>query len=245
MKNSTHLLILIATFAFLFDGCKKEAPAPPPELPEITTRDGYLYEDDGYSYALTGGTIISDGGSPIISSGVCWSTTHELPTISDFKYTTGTPTDMERNPSPAVVGSFSYSISPLPNSTTYYIRAFATNIVGTAYGNQVSITTPCFWRMAQIVFEITYPKNGDVVPPNLTLTWQQVLGIINYGANYDIYLDNDPNPTTKIASGLSSSSFTITGLSPGTTYYWKVFGWAFVNPCNNLTSNIYHFTTTP
>jgi hypothetical protein len=235
-KKTFRICLLILTFAF---GCKKETPFPP-KLPEITTIQASIYENDGYAYVRTGGTIISDGGSPLISCGVCWST-NELPTIQDL---TEKPTLDDRFlPLTVVSGSFSCLMRP-QTSTTYYIRAFATNIVGTSYGNQVSITTPCFFSMAQIIFGITYPKDGEVVPtPDLTLKWERQFGIVNYGSSYDIYLDNNPDPTTKIASSLTSTNFTITGLSPGTTYYWKVFGWAIAQPCNNLTSRIYHFTT--
>jgi hypothetical protein len=40
--------------------------------------------------------------------------------------------------------SFSSSLTGLISNTTYYVRAYATNSGGTAYGNQVSFTTPNF-----------------------------------------------------------------------------------------------------
>ena len=79
--------------------------------------------------ASSGGTITADGGATITQRGVCWSTNHN-PTISDNKTTDGTG-----------IGTFISNITGLSSNTIYYIRAYATNSAGTAYGNEVSSTT--------------------------------------------------------------------------------------------------------
>ena len=79
--------------------------------------------------ASSGGTITADGGATITQRGVCWSTNHN-PTISDNKTTDGTG-----------IGTFISNISGLSSNTIYYIRAYATNSAGTAYGNEVTTTT--------------------------------------------------------------------------------------------------------
>ena len=79
--------------------------------------------------ATFGGNVTSDGGAAVASRGLCWSTTQN-PTIANSVISSGTG-----------IGSFSLIMSGLNYSTTYYVRAFATNSVGTAYGNQVSFTT--------------------------------------------------------------------------------------------------------
>jgi len=82
------------------------------------------------AYSVTGGGMISsDGGASVTASGICWSTT-EYPTTADSK-TTGSTTS----------GSFISSVTGLSPGLTYYVRAYATNSFGTAYGNQVSFTT--------------------------------------------------------------------------------------------------------
>jgi hypothetical protein len=78
-------LLIIVILGYYSNSCKKEVP---PILTEITTTDVKLIIEDAVAYGSTGGTIISNGGSPITSIGVCWSTLG-LPTILDFKYTTG------------------------------------------------------------------------------------------------------------------------------------------------------------
>ena len=79
--------------------------------------------------ATSGGNVLTDGGATITAKGVCWSTSQN-PTVLDDKTTDGTG-----------LGTFTSSISSLSASTLYYVRAYATNSVGTNYGNQRSFTT--------------------------------------------------------------------------------------------------------
>jgi formylglycine-generating enzyme required for sulfatase activity len=80
--------------------------------------------------AISGGNITNDGGGSITARGVCWSTSQN-PTIAlTTKTNNGTGT-----------GSFTSSLTGLTPGTTYYVRAYATNSAGTAYGNQQTLTT--------------------------------------------------------------------------------------------------------
>ena len=89
-------------------GCKKEEPAP---LPEVTTTG---VSDIAYTTAKSGGTIIKDGGSSVTARGVCWST-NASPTIKDDKTIDGLG-----------AGSFNSSITGLIPSTAYclFLNAF-------------------------------------------------------------------------------------------------------------------------
>ena len=80
--------------------------------------------------ASTGGNITSDGGQAVTARGVCWSTS-TAPTTSDDKTSDGTGT-----------GTFTSYVTGLTNGETYYLRAYATNSIGTAYGLESSFTTP-------------------------------------------------------------------------------------------------------
>lgn len=79
--------------------------------------------------ASSGGTITNDGGAAITARGVCWSTSSN-PTISNNKTSDGTGTD-----------SYISSLTGLQKGTTYYVRAYATNSLGTSYGTQLSFST--------------------------------------------------------------------------------------------------------
>jgi len=78
--------------------------------------------------ATCGGTISSDGGESVILRGVCWSTGHN-PTILSEHTSDGADT-----------GTFVSYIINLTPDLVYYVRAYATNSVGTAYGNERSFT---------------------------------------------------------------------------------------------------------
>lgn len=80
--------------------------------------------------AVSGGNITSDGGATITAKGVVWGTSQN-PTIAlSTKTTDGSG-----------VGSFVSNISNLTANTTYYVRAYATNSLGTSYGNEINFTT--------------------------------------------------------------------------------------------------------
>ena len=96
------------------------------ELPEIKTAE---VEDITESEAVSGGEVISDGGAEVTARGICWSTTQN-PTIEDNKTTDGSG-----------VGTFASEMTDLEADTKYYVRAYATNEKGTAYGEEVSFTT--------------------------------------------------------------------------------------------------------
>jgi hypothetical protein len=80
--------------------------------------------------ASSGGTISADGGADVLARGVVWGTTTG-PTIAlPTKTTDGNG-----------VGAFVSAITGLTTGTTYYVRAYATNSIGTAYGGETSFTT--------------------------------------------------------------------------------------------------------
>ena len=80
--------------------------------------------------AISGGNISSDGGTPVTARGICWSTSPN-PTIANDTTRNGVGT-----------GSFISNMTGLLGSTTYYVRAYAVNTTGVAYGNQITFTTP-------------------------------------------------------------------------------------------------------
>lgn len=96
------------------------------KVPELITSTVSLITS---SSAQCGGTVTSDGGSAVTARGVCWSTV-QAPTYTDNRTEDGTGT-----------GSYISSMTGLMPNTTYYVRAYATNDVGTGYAGVVSFKT--------------------------------------------------------------------------------------------------------
>jgi uncharacterized protein (TIGR02145 family) len=89
--------------------------------------------------AKSGGNVTSDGGSAITARGVVWST-NAGPTVSLTTKTSETGS----------TGTFSSSLTGLNSNTTYFLRAYATNIAGTSYGTEVSFKTQTEGTIADI-----------------------------------------------------------------------------------------------
>jgi len=123
-------LLGLLTLALIITGCKKDDNNGNDDgnqkLPVLTTD---AVTDITGTTAVSGGNITDNGGTAIIARGVCWSKTEE-PTINDSNSEDGTG-----------VGKFTSSISGLDPNANYYVRAYATNSSGTAYGAQLTFTT--------------------------------------------------------------------------------------------------------
>ena len=132
-----------------------ENPEEPevPEQPVVTTAE--VTGITCYT-AVSGGEVTFDGNVTVTARGICWGTSPN-PTIEDNKTTDGTG-----------VGGFTSNLSNLEHNTTYYVRAYATNEVGTAYGEEVTFTT------------LLDPANGhEYVDLGLSVKW----ATCNVGAN--------------------------------------------------------------
>ncbi len=81
--------------------------------------------------ATSGGNVINDGGATVTARGVVWSTSQN-PTVQTNLGITSNGTG---------IGNFTSNLSELDPGTNYYLRAYATNSEGTAYGQQLSFTT--------------------------------------------------------------------------------------------------------
>jgi hypothetical protein len=77
-------------------------------------------------------TVVSDGGAGLTARGLVWSTSNVLPSLSDQVLTNGLDT-----------GSFKITLTGLAEGPTYYVRAYATNNLGTTYSPQVNSFKVC------------------------------------------------------------------------------------------------------
>jgi uncharacterized protein (TIGR02145 family) len=124
-------------------GYSNEITFTTPNIPKLTT-DAIIFVTSGH--AKLSGTVTSDGGSSVKSRGVVWSTNKNPTILLNTKTSNGIST-----------GIFQSVISGLASSTKYYVRAYATNNVGTAYGNEISLTT-----LPPLPFGLVYGSNGRI-----------------------------------------------------------------------------------
>lgn len=196
-------------------------------IPTMTTTSVMAFTS---TTATSGGIILSDGGATITAKGVCWSL-NQNPTLTDNKTSDGTGSS-----------SFSSSISALTPGSTYFIRSYATNSMGTAYGNQITITTTAILPVltTTVVSAITsttatsggnISNNGGSVVTTRGICWS-----------------TSQNPTigdSKNSNGTGSGSYsgTLTGLTPGATYYIRAYainsiGTAYGNQVSTITTAV-------
>jgi len=163
--------------------------------------------------AVSGGSISSNGGSAITSSGICWSSTITTPTTSNSKTTDGTTS-----------GTFTSTLTGLTAGTTYYVRAYATNGIGTSYGSVQNFTTSssssanpvlASTTTASGISSTTATTGGNVTDEGATQVSARglVYGTTSTSSTYSV----------TIGSGAGTYTGTLTGLVPGTTYYVRSF----------------------
>jgi uncharacterized protein YigE (DUF2233 family) len=177
--------------------------------------------------AVTGGMISSDGNSSITAKGVVWST-YPNPTVS-----LSTKTD-EGNSSAV----FFSSMTNLNWYTQYYVRSYATNSSGTAYGNEIVFTTG--------KVEVTTAAITNIFATSCwgggTIEGDPGASLLSKG----LVWSTSPNPTialsTKANAEISAGAFqvNITSLSAGAAYYVRAYA---TNAFGTIYGNEVTFTT--
>lgn len=183
--------------------------------------------------AFSGGTFITDGESNILLKGVCWSTNHN-PTINDFKSDDGTG-----------VTNYSSVLTGLLQNTTYYVRAFATNSIGTGYGNEVSFSTTDssispIGNLPTVIINNVYSITETSATASGNVTNQGSSSVTERGFQYSIA--SNLTSGTGIIEGSGNGGFykSINSLLPNTTYFIRAYA---INSYGIAYSNIISFTT--
>jgi len=225
------------SFLMLSNSCKKEALAPLVETTGIS--------DVGlYSFSVAG-NLLETGKEGVIQHGFCWSETPEPEWESDSCVLLG---------SRLQAGEFSSEIKDLAQNTTYHVRAFAVNHVGTAYGEDLKVITDR---------KLTVPRVHTANVRTVT-EYNAVAGgavrdkggseIISYGVCWD----TSPDPGIEgdhlsFSEGTGPFFTTINNLELSTLYYVRAFavnstGLAYGNevmfrtndtPVTDIDGNIY------
>jgi uncharacterized protein (TIGR02145 family) len=124
---------MVILFIFI-QGCKKDESNDSsnnnyPTIPTVPTMTTTAVNSITLTSVKCVGRIISNGDAEITASGICWGTVPS-PTIAGSKTTDGT-----------ISGSFTSCITGLTPNTVYYMRAYASNSVGTGYGIERIVKT--------------------------------------------------------------------------------------------------------
>jgi len=177
------------------------------------------------SVSATGGGNITDGGSPVTARGVCWSTVAN-PTIADPKTTDGVGS-----------GSFTSNITGLSQNTTYHVRAYATNSVGTSYGSDVTFATINIVTTAATAITVTTATSGG------TISSDGGNPITARGVCWNtITQPTIANSKTTNGSGTGTFTSNLTGLTGNTLYYVRAY---ITNSSGTSYGNEITLTTSP
>ena len=156
------------------------------------------------------GNVTANGGMSITTRGFCWSLTPN-PNLTGNYVFAGTGT-----------GTFSAAIDNLNSNSTYYIRAFASNSIGTSFGNEIGFTTTAGIISLSTVSIGTVNATDAFI--NVLISDDEGVTPISRGVCYS----TNPNPTlanqiVNAGSGLGSFTSNINGLSSGSSYYVRAF----------------------
>jgi hypothetical protein len=198
-------------------------------LPTVTTAS---LSSVTMATAACGGDVVADGGAPVTARGVCWSTTAN-PTIAlSTKTTDGTGT-----------GIFTSAITGLTAATTYHVRAYATNSVGTSYGGDSVFTTASTSTIPTITTTAVSAITNTTAGSGGTISTDGGAAVTARGVCWSTTANPTIALSTKTTDGTGIGTFTsaITGLTASTTYHVRAYA---TNSVGTAYGNDISFTTT-
>ncbi|WP_161971673.1 fibrobacter succinogenes major paralogous domain-containing protein [Flavobacterium silvisoli] len=238
MKYIKQLLALLTIVTFTNCSTDSEFANPVPDIsihPTAPTVVTNTVTAITMNTAASGGNITTDGGSPVTLRGVVWSKLPNPTTQLTTKTLDGSG-----------AGAFSSAVLNLDSNTTYYIRAYAVNAYGTAYGNEISFKTlinPADLPVLTTTSVTDVTTNSAVSGGNVTSSG--VSPVTSRGIVWGL----NPDPTILINIGMSSNGIGLgaftsnaVNLSPNTTYYVKAYA---TNSQGTAYGNEFSFTTSP
>ena len=184
---------------------------PLPVVPTVTTGEAHNIMKD---QATIDGEVTSDGGEAVTARGICYATTPE-PTIESTVI-----------PSGEGLGSFSVEIKELVSGQTYYARAYATNKVGTGYGNEVTFAPLVEVQKPTVVTQSVDNILDTKATVHCEVTENGGADVTERGICYSTTNDqpdlNDKSIKAKDA-GMGTYAIQMDSLSFETTYYVRAY----------------------
>ena len=173
-----------------------------------------------FTTATSGGIIIADGGSPVTEKGIVWSLNQNPTTLLTTKTIENADGD-----------AFASNMVDLESNKTYYVRAYAKNGKGVAYGQQIEFQT--------LVDVNSLPRVTTAIATNITtnsvklggnVTSSGILPVTSRGIVWSLVSEEETPPTILVNLGITSNgaglgSFVdeLTNLIPDTTYYVRAY----------------------
>jgi uncharacterized protein (TIGR02145 family) len=219
-KISTTRMIAVAlttaTMA-LAAGCEKDNDKSLAEL--ATTPVTYIDEQT----VMCGGIITADGGATVSEKGICWGTEHN-PSTGGMKLICGSDLD-----------TFTGMLGSLTANTQYFVRAYAVNSEGTAYGQEMSFRT---WN-AEMVTDL----DGNVY--HTVTVGAQVWLVENLNVTH--YRNGDPIPLIPDNpewEGLTTGAYCDYDNDPGNAAtYGRLYNWFAVADNRNIAPEGWHVSS--
>jgi uncharacterized protein (TIGR02145 family) len=215
LSSFVFVFVLICQVAFL-SSCKKDSNSP--ANPDLATVSTDRVEAIAVYSASVVSTVSKEGKSAVTGMGIAYGKNPNPTVVADSNIAYAS----------FGVGTFSTQLSHLDSKTTYYVRAYATNATGTAYGNQLSFTTK------------------EVALPTVTTTPISSITSFNASSGGTIINDGGDSITTRgllwsttanptfiaggariqmnvSAAGKGSFVGNVDNLIPGTTFYVRAY----------------------
>ena len=220
MKNiikPAHLIFII--LLCIGNSCKKE------ELPVVSTS---LISNITATTASSGGNITSDGGAEVTTRGICFSS-NPKPTITGLKTNDG-----------AGIGQFTSELTELMAGVTYFVRAYATNSEGTAYGSDIAFTTSGQAPDATTLTVCCIKTNGATLNGAVNANDLSATVTFEYGTTTAYGSSVDAVPGSVSGNNSTSVSADISELNFGTIYHFRIKA---INALGTMYGNDLSFTT--
>ena len=198
---------------------QEEPVTPPAELGTVIIKEHIVVDLD----AMFTCEVTADGGAEVTERGICFSATNAEPGMEDQVVKAG-----------AGVGEFDVEVNGLTAETKYYVRAYATNEVGTAFSDVVEILTEGGETPEPEEMTVEAGEVSSVTRTNATVsaTLKNGKDVTERGFIYSLYKNMTLNSNAtfalignKVVEGTEDGEFSTTfdGLIQGAIYYVRAF----------------------
>jgi uncharacterized protein (TIGR02145 family) len=224
LSSFVIVFVLVCQLAVL-SSCKKDSNTPSNVNPDLATVSTDSVKGIKFYSATVVSTVLKEGKAAVTGMGIAYG----------------------KNPNPTVVadknvpyasfgvGKFNTYLNSLESGTTYYVRAYATNAVGTAYGNQITFNTNL---KSLLNPNLTYGTMSDIEGNSYktivigTQTWMaENLKTTKY-RNGDAILTNLSSTDWELSTSGACANY-YNNASNNTTY-GKLYNWYAVVDSRNL-----------